>query len=198
MTDAGLNLAIMGHYSHPVELSTEIAQQAVRRIRSTGAIVRMQSPCIRHVNDDADTWADLWQRGVRLGAVPYYMFVERDTGARNYFELPLAEVWEIFRGAYQQVSGLARTVRGPSMSAFPGKVHVLGVTEVGEEKAFVLEYLQARRASLVRQPFFASFDPEATWFDQLEPLTDRDERFWPAEQPRTPTVDLTSNGMALQ
>ena len=65
------------------------------------------------------------------------------------------------------------------MSAFPGKVHVLGVQEVGGEKAFILEYLQCRRGELVRQPFFAKFDPEATWFDQLEPLTDRDAPFFP-------------------
>ena len=39
------------------------------------------------------------------------MFVERDTGAKNYFEVPLAEAHRIFRDAYMQVSGLARTVR---------------------------------------------------------------------------------------
>ena len=65
------------------------------------------------------------------------------------------------------------------MSAFPGKVHVLGVQEVGGEKAFVLEYLQCRRGEPVRQPFCAKFDPEATWFDTLEPLTDRDKPFFP-------------------
>ena len=36
-----------------------------------------------------------------------------------------------------------------------------------------------RRGDLVRQPFFAKFDPEATWFDTLEPLTDRDKPFFP-------------------
>lgn len=197
VTNSGLNLALMGHYSHPVELSTDVAQEAVRRIRSTGAVVRMQSPCIRNVNDDAEAWADLWQRGVRLGAVPYYMFVERDTGARSYFELPIARVWEIYREAYQRVSGLGRTVRGPSMSAFPGKVHVLGVTRVGDERAFVLEYLQARRPGLVRQPFFARFDPGATWFDQLEPLTARDAEFWPTVRPAPGAIDVTANGAPL-
>ncbi|MCA9255457.1 MAG: hypothetical protein KDA33_07455 [Phycisphaerales bacterium] len=176
---AGKHLALMGHYSHPTELSTDIAQAAVRRIRSTGANIRMQSPLIRHVNDDATAWADLWRSGVRLGAIPYYMFVERDTGARRYFEVPLVRAWEIFRKAYSRVSGLARTVRGPSMSAFPGKVHVLGVTEIGDERVFVLEYLQARDPSLVRQPFFARFDPTASWFDQLEPFSERDQSFFP-------------------
>ena len=79
----------------------------------------MQAPLIRHVNDDAQVWSELWQEGVKLGMIPYYMFIERDTGARGYFEVPLARCYEIFRDAFQQVSGLARTVRGPSMSAFP-------------------------------------------------------------------------------
>lgn len=176
---SGRTLAIMGHYSHPRELDTPVAEQAVRRIRGTGANIRMQSPVVRHVNDRPDVWRDLWSRGVRLGCVPYYMFVERDTGARRHFEMPLVRCLEIFRAAYAQVSGLGRTVRGPSMSAHPGKVHILGVREVGGRPAFILEYLQCRRPELVRQPFFARFDPDATWFDRLEPLGEEDRPYFP-------------------
>ncbi len=191
-SERGKNVAIMGHYSHPVELSTDVARQAVLNLRSAGATVRMQSPVLRHINDNAKTWADLWRTGVGLGAVPYYMFVERDTGARRYFEMPLVRCWNIFRNAYQQVSGLARTVRGPSMSAFPGKCHVLGVTEIGGKQAFALEFLQAREPDLVRRPFFAKYDPKATWYDQLEPFSEADRPFFikPSDAP-TPTIDLT-------
>ena len=45
-------------------------------------------------------------------------------------------------------------------------------------EVFVLEYLQARDAALVRRPFFARFDPDVTWFDQLEPATERDAAFF--------------------
>jgi KamA family protein len=196
VVQSGKQLALMGHYTHPVELSTRIAQRAVRRIRETGANVRMQSPVVRHVNDDAAAWTELWKRGVRLGAVPYYMFVERDTGARGYFEMPLIRCWDIFRGAYQRVSGLARTVRGPSMSAHPGKVHVVGVQEVGGEKVFVLEYLQARRPELVRRPFFARFDPTASWFDQLEPARAQDRPFFAHLDKKTDVAPRHPNGGA--
>ncbi len=174
----GKHLALMVHYSHPVELSTDLARHAIRRIRATGATIRMQSPIARHINDDPQTWADLWRTGVRLGCVPYYMFVARDTGPRNYFEVPLAQCWTIFQGAYRHLSGLARTERGPTMSALPGKVHVLGTASMNGTKVFVLEYLQARDATLVRRPFFAQFDPDATWFDQLEPASARDAAFF--------------------
>ncbi|WP_342119760.1 KamA family radical SAM protein [Pseudoduganella sp. OTU4001] len=178
---AGKNMAIMGHYNHAVELRNEVAQQAVKRIVGTGATLRMQGPLIRHINEDPASWAELWRTGVRLGAIPYYMFVERDTGPREYFQLPLARAHEVFQQAYQMVSGLARTVRGPSMSAFPGKVVIDGVAQIGGEKVFALQFLQARKADWVRKPFYAKYDPDATWFDQLRPAFGRDKFFFEEE-----------------
>jgi hypothetical protein len=101
--------------------------------------------------------------------VPYYMFVERDTGPQDYFAVPLARAHEIFRDAYAAVSGLCRSVRGPSMSATPGKVCVDGIAEVAGEHVFVLRMLQARNPSLVGRPFFARFDPKAVWLTDLTP-----------------------------
>src|SRR5690606_29814359 len=150
---SGIHLALMAHFSHPAELRTKVAEQAIRRIRNTGAVVRCQAPLIRHVNDDADAWARMWTKQVSLGAVPYYMFVARDTGPRQYFEVPLAKAVSIFRDAVSQVSGLARTVRGPSMSATPGKVTVDGTAEIGGERVFALRFLQARDPSWVGRPF---------------------------------------------
>ena len=169
VVDKGLHLALMGHYSHPMELRTDIAQQAVRRIRSTGAEIRCQAPLIRHVNDDPAAWSELWDRQVSLGAIPYYMFVERDTGAADYFGVSLARAFEIFSEAYRSVSGLARTVRGPSMSATPGKVLVDGVAEVEGQKVFVLKFLQGRDPDWVNVPFFAEYDENACWLDDLRP-----------------------------
>ena len=178
---SGKNMAIMGHYNHAVELRPEIAQKAVKRIVGTGATLRMQGPLIRHINEDPASWAELWRTGVRLGAIPYYMFVERDTGPREYFQLPLARAHEIFQAAYQMVSGLSRTVRGPSMSAFPGKVVIDGVATIGGEKVFALQFLQARNADWVRKPFYAKFDPAATWMDELKPAFGKDKFFFEEE-----------------
>ena len=177
---AGRHLALMAHFTHPRELETPEAQAAMRRITATGAVVRCQAPVVRHVNDRAEIWSELWRLEVQLGAVPYYMFVERDTGPKAYFELPLARVHEIFRRAYQQVSGLARTVRGPSMSATPGKVRIVGVAQVHGERVFVLEFLQAREPEWVGRPFFAAYDSYATWLDQLRPAFGENEFFYDA------------------
>ncbi len=171
---SGRTLAFMAHFSHPRELEPPLVAEAVRRIQATGAVIRTQAPLIRSINDDPGIWARMWRAQVQLGMVPYYMFVERDTGPQDYFAVPLARGYQIYRDAYRSVTGLARTVRGPSMSATPGKVCVDGIADVAGERVFVLHMIQARDPALVGKPFFAQFDPEATWLSDLKPaFTDR-------------------------
>ncbi|MCY4303477.1 MAG: hypothetical protein OXC62_01620 [Aestuariivita sp.] len=169
VVQTGRHLAIMAHFNHPRELETDSVRHAIQRIRNTGAVIRTQSPLLNHINNNENIWADLWKQQVKLGLIPYYMFVERDTGARHYFEVPLAKCLEIYQKAIRQVSGLARTVRGPSMSATPGKVEISGIETIGNERVFVLRFLQGRDPSWVGRPFFAKYNPQATWLDHLEP-----------------------------
>jgi KamA family protein len=171
VTDKGIHLALMGHFNHPVELKTDVVKEAIKKIRSTGAQIRTQSPILRHINDDSEIWAEMWKTQVQLGCIPYYMFVVRDTGAQHYFGTPLIEAQKIFRDAYKKVTGLARTVRGPSMSATPGKVQILGIAEYAGEKLMVLGFLQGRNPDWVQIPFLAKYDEKAIWLDDLVPAT---------------------------
>ena len=166
---SGRALAFMAHFSHPRELEPPLVAEAVRRIRATGAVIRTQAPLIRTINDDPATWGAMWRAQVRMGMVPYYMFVERDTGPQDYFAVSLTRAYGIYSAAYRQVSGLCRTVRGPSMSATPGKVCIDGITEIAGQKVFVLHMIQARDPDLVGKPFFARYDPDAAWLSDLEP-----------------------------
>lgn len=179
---AGKNLSVQAHFNHPVELSTEAVKAAIGRIRNTGAQIRTQSPVLKHINDSPEVWAEMWRRQVDLGCIPYYMFVARDTGAKHFFELPLERCWKIFRRAYRTVSGICRTVRGPSMSDTPGKVQLLGISEVKGERVFVLRFLQGRDPKWVDVPFFAKYDPKATWFNQLEPAFGEEKFFFEADR----------------
>ena len=165
----GKHLAIMAHFNHLVELKTGSVKQAIKKMRETGAQIRTQSPLLTHINDDANMWAQMWQKQVDLGCIPYYMFVVRDTGAQHYFGVPLVRAHEIFKNAIKQVSGLARTVRGPSMSATPGKVQIDGVAQVNDQKVMVFRMLQGRDPEWVNKPFFAKYDENAIWLDDLKP-----------------------------
>ena len=169
VTDSGLHLAFMAHFNHLNELSTNAVKAAIKEVRKTGAQIRTQSPLLAHINDDAEMWAKMWTKQVQLGCIPYYMFVVRDTGAQHYFGVPLVRAYQIFGKAYSLVSGLARTVRGPSMSATPGKVQVVGTSEINGEKVIVLRFLQGRNPNWVIEPFFAKYDENAIWLDDLKP-----------------------------
>lgn len=175
---AGKNLAFQAHFNHPTELSTNVVKEAIERIKSTGAQIRTQSPLLDKINNSPEIWAEMWQKQVDLGCIPYYMFIARDTGSKAFFEVPLVDAWELFSKAYSSVSGICRTVRGPSMSAYPGKVAVRGVREIKGEKMFILNFLQCRNPDLVGIPFFAKFDAEATWLDQLKPAFGEEKFFY--------------------
>ena len=167
--EAGYHLAYMAHFNHYQELETEEVKEAVDRILSTGAVIRTQSPVLRHINDSPQVWAKMWEKQVEMNMIPYYMFMARDTGAQHYFGVPLVKAWEIFREAFKSISGIGRTVKGPSMSATPGKVRILGVSEINGDKVMVLDFLQGRNPDWVGKPFFAKYNPEAMWLDELEP-----------------------------
>lgn len=178
VTKAGKSLAFMAHFNHYRELETEAVAKAISRICNTGAQIRTQSPLLNHINANGEVWSTMWKKQVNMGLIPYYMFVARDTGAQEYFGVSLARAWDIFRSAYTKVSGICRTVRGPSMSCTPGKVRIIGVSEVKGEKVFVCEFIQGRNSDWVGRPFFAKYDPRALWMDDLKPAFGQEEFFF--------------------
>jgi len=95
--------------------------------------------------------------------------------------LPLARARKTFREAYQRVSGVCRTVRGPGMSAGLGQIQILGVNQVAGEKVFTLRFLQGRNPDWVHRPFFARLDPAATWWTDLKPAFGRERFFFDDE-----------------
>jgi L-lysine 2,3-aminomutase len=170
IVDSGKHLAFMAHFNHPNEMDNAAVQEAMHNIRQTGAEIRTQAPVLKNINDNPEVWQEMWTRQVNLGLVPYYMFIERETGPYEYFGLPLARVYDIYHHAIQNTASFAKTVTAPVMSASKGKVQVMGVTEnpADQKKYFMLQYVRHRDASKTFRPFFAHYDEQATWFDQLE------------------------------
>jgi KamA family protein len=175
---SGISISIMAHFNHYRALETKAAKLAIKRILATGAQIRTQSPILNHINADGDVWAKMWRKQVDLGLIPYYMFVARDTGAQDFFAVDLERASDIYTDAYNRVSGICRTVRGPSMSCDPGKVHIVGITEVNGEKVFALRFIQARNPEWVNQIFFAEYSPDAYWLSDLKPAFGKKEFFF--------------------
>jgi len=178
---AGKHLALMAHFNHSVELEGSVVAKAIKNILRTGAVIRTQSPVLKHINDSADIWIDMLRKQVALGCIPYYMFVARNTGAQHYFSIPLVEAWQLFRKTYQSVSGICRTLRGPSMSCLPGKVQILGVAEAHDEKVLTFRMIQGRNPDWAARPFFAKYDEKAIWYTDLMPAFNEDKFFFTDE-----------------
>ncbi len=174
-------LAIMAHFSHPKELETDDVQKAIKKIRDSGAQIRSQSPVLRNINADAEIWKKMWRKQVDLGIIPYYMFIARDTGAQHYFGIPLVKAWEIFKDAYSQVSGICRTVRGPSMSTDPGKIVISGISYLKDTKLIALKFIQGRNPGWIGRPFFAEYNDKAIWLSDLKPAFGKKEFFYEQE-----------------
>ncbi len=174
-------LAIMAHFSHPKELETDDVQKAIKKIRDSGAQIRSQSPVLRNINADAEIWKKMWRKQVDLGIIPYYMFIARDTGAQHYFGIPLVKAWEIFKDAYSQVSGICRTVRGPSMSTDPGKIVISGISYINDKKLIALRFIQGRNPGWIGRPFFAEYNDKAIWLSDLKPAFGKKEFFYEQE-----------------
>lgn len=166
---SGKRLALMAHINHYQELQTTAVKQAVDRILETGTQIRTQAPILRNINDSANIWKKMWKQQVKMGMIPYYLFIPRNTGAQHYFALPLVEALKIFRLSYTQVSGLARTVRGPIMSSDPGKIEIMGTPVINDKKYIALQFIQGRNLDWVKRPFYAKYDAKAIWRTQLKP-----------------------------
>ncbi len=167
---SGKHLSVMAHINHWIEMNTDAFKTAVFNIRNTGAEIRTQSPILNNINDSSEVWIKMWQQQVKLGLIPYYMFIERETGAERYFNIPLYKAFNIFKDAYKQVGGLCKTVKGPSMSSIPGKVVIDGIIDIENKRYFVLNFLQARNPEWIKQPFLAEYDETSTWLFQLKPF----------------------------
>ena len=86
------------------------------------------------------------------------------------------------------------------MSATPGKVLVDGVTEIRGEKVFLLKFLQARDPSWVNRIFFAQYDEDAAWLDDLTPALGEHEFFFerPLQRMRRARMGLLEGGPATR
>ncbi len=171
----GKHLTVMAHISHPRELSTAVAEKAIRRIISTGAVIRCQCPLARHVNDSSETLSVLFQREVELGMVPYYLFLESSITLKNYFKVPYSSALTIFNETQAKVGGLAKTVRGPVLNHQSGKILIDGVVDINGKKIFVFKYIEAIDSRLINRLFFAEYDSGVYAFDQLKPAFGKDQ-----------------------
>ena len=85
LTASRLQPVVVIHANHANELVADAAD-ALRRLHAV--MLFNQSVLLRGVNDDADTLADLSERLVELGVVPYYLHQLDAVAGAAHFEVP--------------------------------------------------------------------------------------------------------------
>lgn len=92
------------HVNHATELDAETAE-ALARLKRAGAILLTQTVLLRGVNDSSDRLADLFERAVECGMVPYYLHqLDRVAGAAH-FEVPREKGLEIVEKLRDRLPG---------------------------------------------------------------------------------------------
>lgn len=87
LTSAEPTPIVVVHANHPQEL-TDTCPAALRRLIQAGIPVLNQAVLLRGINDSADVLAELCERLVDLGVMPYYLHqLDRVNGAAH-FEVP--------------------------------------------------------------------------------------------------------------
>jgi EF-P beta-lysylation protein EpmB len=111
------------HANHPAELVGRAAD-AIRRIVAAGIPTLNQAVLLGGVNDEVDTLAELSERLVELGVIPYYLHqLDRVRGAAH-FEVPMAEGQRLIEELRRRLPGYAVPRHVREVAGEPYKVEL--------------------------------------------------------------------------
>lgn len=182
ITENGVQLAWMGHFSTPREVLNPSTIAAMRRLQAHGMTIRSQSPIMRHIslfeNEDgtvdidrsAQNWIDLANIMATMGVGFHSMYCARPTGEHHYFTASLADINKIASKIHRSLPSINRPSRYISMTSSAGKISVLGECMVKGEKAFALKFTEGRNMEWMDKVFLAKYDEDQHTVDLLEPF----------------------------
>jgi len=99
-------VVVVIHANHPAELDGEVAA-AIRRLASAGPMLLNQSVLLRGVNDTVEALAELSERLVDLGVMPYYLHQLDPVLGAAHFEVPCARGIELVEQLRARLPGYA-------------------------------------------------------------------------------------------
>lgn len=155
-------IMIVTQYNHPRELTPD-SVKAIKMLRDVGCIIRNQTVLLKGVNDNSKVIADLMNRLVSCGVIPYYIFQCRPVeGVKNQFQVPLLVGSEIVEEAKKYMNGQAKSVRFV-LSHPTGKIEILGKDE---QNNMLFKYHQAKYECDNSRIFKAQMKEEQCWLDE--------------------------------
>ncbi|MDP2807004.1 MAG: hypothetical protein Q8O74_02565, partial [bacterium] len=182
LTDNGIQLAFMSHFSTPREILNPGTIAAIRRLRAHGATVKSQSPIMNHislftnekgevdVDRSAQNWIDLGNLLAMLSVGFHSMYCARPTGEHHYFTAPLAGINKVFSKIYRSLASINRPSRYITMTSSAGKISLLGTVELNGETLFALKFNEARNMEWMDKVYLARYDAKENTIEKLKPF----------------------------
>jgi lysine 2,3-aminomutase len=182
ITENGVQVVWMGHFSTPREIINPSTIAAIRRLKHYGVTVKSQSPIMHHislfsdetgkidVDRSAQNWIDLGNILSMLGVGFHSMYCARPTGEHHYFTAPLAEINKVFSKVYRTLASINRPSRYITMTSSAGKISLLGTVEVNGETAFALKFNEGRNMEWLDKVYLAKYDEKENTIEKLKPF----------------------------
>jgi KamA family protein len=153
---------ISTQFNHPNEL-TKKSIRAVNKLIRRSIIINNQTVLLKGVNDDPTIMADLQNRLVGIGVIPYYVFQCRPVRrVKNSFQVPIVRGLEIMKETKRRCSGYSKRFRYV-MSHRTGKIEILAI--MGNEIYF--KYHEAKDPQNNSRFFKRMVNPDGGWLDEF-------------------------------
>jgi lysine 2,3-aminomutase len=120
------------HFTHPVELTPEVAE-ACARLADAGLPLGSQTVLLAGVNDDVATLKALFQGLLRFRVKPYYLYQADPVTGSGHFRVPVAKALEIVAGLRGHTTGYAVPTFVVDAPSGGGKVPLHPETCVGRD-----------------------------------------------------------------
>ena len=94
------------HANHPHEIAGDCAE-ALRTLVRSGIPTLNQAVLLRGINDEVETLAELCERLIDLGVIPYYLHQLDRVAGTAHFEVPEATGLELIEKLRKRLPGYA-------------------------------------------------------------------------------------------
>ncbi|MCK5624850.1 KamA family radical SAM protein [Candidatus Pacearchaeota archaeon] len=157
-------ICLVTHFNHPREITKE-SVRAVKRFLDAGATAYNQTVLLKGVNDKADILAELWNKLIEVGVLPYYLFQCRPVKrVKKHFSVSLEKGVKIFSDAKKKTHGniICRRIKY-CMSHAEGKAEIIGI--IGKDIYF--KWHQNKNQNDFESFFKRRLKKDAIWLDDL-------------------------------
>jgi lysine 2,3-aminomutase len=125
------------HFTHPDELTPEVAQ-ACARLADAGIPLGSQTVLLKGVNDNVDTLKKLYQGLLKIRVRPYYLYQCDPVHGSSHFRTSISKGLEMIAGLRGKTTGYAIPTYVVDTPGGGGKIPLIPDYLVGRENGYLL------------------------------------------------------------